>query len=254
MIYDRHCFDPCDAASNRPALEAYLLGRLDFELAEHLQRHLHDQIAQRDDGQAALIICEHEPIITIGRGGSSAQVATDSGLVRTGRVPVRWVGRGGAAVVHCPGQLAVYPIVPLWWHGWTVGEYLGRLCTGLARALETVGIRVRVEKTDSSHDLFGRSGRVATLGVAVRRWVSWHGAFINVSPAMGLFRLIEPQFGETEPPKWGCLLAEQRRPIKISAVRSALVGALAEAFDCPRYHLHSGHPRLTRLEKAARRA
>jgi len=235
-----------------PAMEAHLLGRLDFDLAEQLQRHVLDRIAERDDGRIALLICEHEPIITVGRAGSAAQVAFESRLLRAGRIKVRWVGRGGACLVHCPGQLAVYPIVPLWWYRWTVGEYLDRLRLGIARALE--GLRLAVKPAGGAWELCGRSGRVATVGVAVRRWVTWHGGFINVCPSMGLFRLIEPPATERPTAGWGCLLAEQRRPVRMSAVRSALVGSLAEAFGCHRYHLHGGHPWLARQQRMLRRA
>ncbi len=244
-------FTPSAAKADLPAMEAHLLGRLDFEEAENLQRHVLGRIAERDDGQIALLVCEHEPIITVGRDGSAAQVGHESRLVRAGRVALRWVGRGGGCLVHCPGQLAVYPIVPLWWYRWTVGEYLRRLRQGIVQTLES--LRLVVRPSAGEWCLWGRSGRVAALGVAVRRWVTWHGAFINVCPPMGLFRLIEPR-PETQNAGWGCLLAEQRRPVRMSAVRSALVSSLAEAFGCRRYHLHSSHPWLARQRRLVRHA
>ncbi len=107
---------PPNTESAAPALEAFLLGQVAFDRVLALQQRLVEQAHQRGDGQVTLLLCEHPPIITIGRGGSPAEVAMQSGPVRNGQIEVRWVNRGGGCLVHCPGQLAVYPIVPLRWH------------------------------------------------------------------------------------------------------------------------------------------
>ena len=226
--------------SRSASLEAHLLGRVGLDTCVALQQRLVDRIAGRGDGQVCLLLCEHPEIITIGRGGSPAEVRFDSGPVREKRLEVRWVKRGGGCLVHAPAQLAVYPIVPLKWHELSVGDYLDRLQTGILRTFEHLDLRA--DTRPGQYGIWGRTGQLVAFGVAVRDWVTSHGAFINVCPPMGLFRLVG-----SDPPApipMSCLVAERRRPAKMSSVRSELIRHLAEAFGCDRYHLHTGDPWL----------
>jgi len=169
-------------STERPccSLEAHLLGQVDFGRCLALQERLVRRIADRDDGQICLLLCEHPNIVTVGRGGSPAQVKSDSRLVRSGQLEVRWVKRGGRCLVHAPGQLAVYPITPLRWHGLSVGQYLDRLQAGILGALEQLSIQGR--SRPNRHGIWGRTGQLVAFGITVRSWVAYHGAFINVAP------------------------------------------------------------------------
>jgi lipoyl(octanoyl) transferase len=234
--------DPSQLDARPPALEAYLLGQIAFETCLDLQRRLLPVVAGRDDGQIMLLLCEHPPLVTIGRGGSPAEVATQSAPLRTRQIGVEWVNRGGGCLMHSPGQLAVYPLVPLRWHGFSVGELLDRLQRGLAEALAELNVPTTARP--SRHGLWGRTGQLAAFGIAVRHWVSYYGAYLNVDPPLGLFRLVtsDPAEGAT----MSCLAAERCGPVRMTAVRAALVRRLAAAFGCDRYHLYTGHPLLRR--------
>ena len=100
-----------DSKSESPAVEAFFLDQIDFDVAETATR-------ARPRGRSArrrailLLFCEHPTIITVGRGGSPGEIATQSGLLHNQQIEVRWVNRGGGCQIHCPGQLAIYPIVP----------------------------------------------------------------------------------------------------------------------------------------------
>jgi len=76
-----------NAPSPSPAVEAYLLGRIALDDCLALQERLAAAIGQRDDGQICLLLCEHPPVVTVGRGGSPAELRRDAGLLRTGQVP-----------------------------------------------------------------------------------------------------------------------------------------------------------------------
>jgi lipoyl(octanoyl) transferase len=223
-----------------PAMEAHLLGRIEIGRCLALQRRLARRIALDGEGTICLLLCQHEDVITIGRGGSPADVKLDSRLIKSGRLPVRWVKRGGGCLVHTPGQLAVYPVVPLRWYGLSVGDYLDRFQAGLLAALDNLGIRAHARP--GRHGIWGRTGQLAAFGIAVRDWVAYHGAFINVAPSMGLFRLVQ-----TDPDRASrisCLVAERQGPVKMTSVRAELIPRLAQAFGCDRYHLYTGHPML----------
>jgi len=223
-------------------VETYLLGQVDFHRAMALQRRLVSELRLRDDGQIALLFCEHPPLITVGRDGSPAAIATQSPTLRSRQIEVCWVNRGGACLVHGPGQLAIYPIVPLRWHGFRVGEYVQRLQQGLVRALEDLNIPASTRP--GRYGVWGRTGQLAALGIAVRGWVAYFGAYLNVCPAMGLFRLVNSDTLALDETSMSCLVAERRGAPRMATVRAALVHHLTEAFGCDRYHLYTGHPAL----------
>jgi lipoate-protein ligase B len=239
---------PFDADLIGPAVEVHLLGSLDFDRCLELQQQLIHRAGSRQDGQICVLLCEHPKIITIGRAGTAADVNKEAGLIRRGQVPVRWVKRGGGTMVHAPGQLAVYPIVPLRWHGFSVGEYLDLLEAAVISALRRLG--QPAERLAGRPGIWGRTGQLALLGVAVRDWITWQGAFINVCPAMGLFGLVNS--GQHGVNRMSSLAAERNRPAKMTSVRAELVTQLTEAFGCSRYHLHTGHP-LLRKRRATQR-
>lgn len=231
---------PFDADLLGPAVEVHLLGTLDFGRCLRLQEELVGQIGSRHDGQICVLLCEHPEIITVGRGGSEADVHREAGVLRSREIEVRWVKRGGGTMIHAPGQLAVYPIVPLRWHGFTVGEYLDLLEAALVHTIRRIGLAP--ETRPGRHGVWGRTGQLATLGIAVRDWVTWHGAFLNVSPAMGLFRLVDTD--PVEGTRMTSVAAERGRPVRMATVRAELVAQLTDTLGCTRYHMHTGHPLL----------
>ena len=231
-----------------PSIETYLLGRVDFPRCVELQKQLVDQVGQRDDGQIVLLLCEHPAIITVGRAGSPDHIATNARMIQNGQIEVLWFNRGGGWLVHCPGQLAIYPIVPLRCHGFSLGEFLERFQSGLVETLDEMNIHAHTRA--GKHGIWGRTGRLVAMGVAVRDWVTYYGAYLNVCPPMGLFRMVE---NDTSPDvRMSCLAAERGRNAKMTTVRATLVRHLADAFGCERSHLYTGHP-LLRAGSTSRR-
>jgi len=232
------------AAVNDPplgnVLEAHLLGSIDYDHAVRLQQRLVYEAGGRSDGQIVLLVCEHPKLITVGRSGSHADVRLSPAELASRQMEVRWVNRGGGCVVHGPGQLAVYVVAPIEHHGWTVGEYLYKLQRGLAAAIEAVGVATQTRP--GRFGLWARTGKVAEIGVAVRGGIAYYGAYINVAPAMEIYRFVSAD--SRDGGRTSSLVAGPRRLVRMSGVRAALIPALAEAFDCPRHHLHTGHPLL----------
>src|SRR6266480_1234805 len=122
------------------ALHAYLLGQLDYEDGLRLQRHLMLQVAEQRD-RAALVLCEHAPLISVGRQGSHTHILLDAEQRKARRWPVRWVNRGGGCFLHLPGQLAVYPILPLKALGLGLRDYLDRLQRVVVAVLADFSVR-----------------------------------------------------------------------------------------------------------------
>lgn len=228
-----------------PAMETFLLGQVDFDACLALQQRLVFESGGRADGQVSLLLCEHANTISVGRLGSRADIRVSPEELARRRWDVRWVNRGGGSVLHLPGQLAVYPIVPLDWHGFTVGDYLSRLQNGILATLADLGIAGQTRP--GNQGIWGRTGQLATFGVAVKSWTTYFGATINVDPALRAFRGVNADPLGHSPTS--SLAAEQRRPVKMTTVRATIIRHLATAFGCERYHLYTGHPLLTQLSR-----
>jgi lipoyl(octanoyl) transferase len=232
--------DSKPAAAAGPALLAYLLGSVDYEAALALQRRLVYLVAG-DRNQAALVLCEHPPLITVGREGSRAHIRYEPGELAARGWPVRWVNRGGGCQLHLPGQLAVYPILPLDRLGLDLAAYLDRLHRVLTAVLDDFEVRAAPRPGQSGVWVGCRP--IARVGVAVRYWVTYHGAVLNVNPDLQPFRRVTAGPGE-EP--MTSLERERRGPLRPALVRERLLEHFAAAFRLPRTSLFFEHPALSR--------
>jgi lipoyl(octanoyl) transferase len=225
--------------ASEPTLHVYLLGNVEFEAALRFQRRLHFEVCDERIA-AALVLCEHPPTISIGRLGSHGHIRGDDDA-RGRRFPLRWVNRGGGCILHLPGQLAVYPILPLDRLGLDVPAYLERLSRACLAVISDFSLR-HTARADQSGVWVGER-LIAVLGVAVRDWVSTFGAYINVQPSLDPFRQVR-----TSPAGWESMTSlqrERRGPVRPSMVRQRLVEHFQACFAFPRVALFSDHPALT---------
>lgn len=226
---------------------------MDLDQCHRLQQRLAYEIGGRDDGQINVLFCEHPRVITIGRNGSRANIRLSNEQLTHRRLETRWANRGGGCVLHGAGQLAVYPIVPLHWHEWTVGDYLRRVNAALSATLEE--LTIPAETPIGQFGVWGRNGCLAAVGISVRNWIASGGAFLNVHPSMADYGYIDVVGRSVDldgrKATMSCLVGERRRPVKMSDVRARLVEHLAAAFNCTRYHIHTGHPALKKETQLA---
>jgi lipoyl(octanoyl) transferase len=223
------------------ALEVRLLGLVDFDAALALQERLVYELSGRDDAQGALLLCEHPPLITLGREASAAQVTADPDNLRACEIDVRWIARGGGAVVHAPGQLAVYPILPLQRLGLGLNEFRTRLEESAVATCRDV--RVPAKRRASEPGLWSRCGQVAYFGAAVKSWISYHGLFLNVDPDPSFLSLVSGSADGERPTSLQALLL---RPVSMAGVRESMVRHVANRFGYERFHIYTGHPWLRR--------
>src|ERR1700727_1717969 len=94
-----------------PTLEVYMLGLVDFSELQQLQRRIVYELGEQ--GGAALILCEHPPTISVGRSGSRAHIVADDEMLRGMGIRIHYVNRGGGCILHLPGQLVAYLLLPL---------------------------------------------------------------------------------------------------------------------------------------------
>jgi len=167
------------------------LGRVDYDRTFALQQQLVERLAQSDADEAGyLLLLEHPPTITIGRSGSDANVlATTEQLAERG-VQVVAVNRGGDVTFHGPGQMVAYPIVRLLGEARDVHGYLRVLEQTIIQTLSHFGIEGH--RDDINTGVWVGRDKVAAIGVAVRRWITYHGAAINVTTDLSSFDMIVP--------------------------------------------------------------
>jgi lipoyl(octanoyl) transferase len=221
------------------ALRIYMLGMVEFEAALTLQRTLAFETAEERDS-AALVLCEHPPILTVGRDGSPADIRCDIQDLRRRGWPVRWVNRGGGSLLHLPGQLAIYPILPLDWRRLGLADYLARLQRILVAVLDDFS--VLADTRPGQPGVWAGRRLVAGIGVAVRDWVAYYGAYLNIDADLLPFRIVRTGAAEQEP--MTSLVRERRAPLRPALVRERLLEHFTAAFPFDRTALFSHHPCL----------
>ena len=229
--------------SDAPSLEVYLLGLIDFLDAQRLQRRLVYDLGER--GGASLILCEHPPTISVGRAGSRNHIAVDDETLRSMGVQVHWVNRGGGCILHLPGQIVGYLAVSFDTLRLDLHTYLEGLNTTLMRVLEEFDLRGNL-RPELPGVFFGNN-RVATVGVAVNRWVAYHGLTLNVGPFLEPFELLldEPGVGPC-PLRQTSMEARRQRPVPNSKVKESLIRQLEHVFKVEQHHIYTHHPLVRR--------
>lgn len=233
------------ASHNREAaaLEVRLLGVVDYDSALSLQQRLVEHVCSCRDAWGGLLICEHPPVITIGNDGSFADIGIDSEELRALQLKVRWIRRSGECIVHGPGQLAVYPIVPLDRLEIPQANYAGLLedCVAeVCRSLQVAAVRHPQET-----GLWCRTGKLCHVGVAMDTQVAYHGVFLNVAPDLVWMRHILSAAGNPQ----GSLASARMRPTAMNAVKTALIQSLTARLGYQRHHIYTGHPLLRRTRR-----
>jgi lipoyl(octanoyl) transferase len=173
------------ANSGLGALEVRRLGRTAYADAHALQEGL---LAQRVEGAVGdvLLLTEHEPVITVGRGTPQA----DQSLLAATGIPVIEVERGGEATYHGPGQLVAYPILLLPEGRRDLHHYLRDLEAVVIGLLSELGIEGT--RRPGLTGVWIGERKVCSIGVAVRRWVTWHGLALNLHTDLAPFRRFRP--------------------------------------------------------------
>lgn len=244
-----------DAVAHQPfdgrGLRAYFLGCVPFDAALALQRRLVFDVS--GDRAAAVVVCEHPPGLTVGREGSRAHIRLSPKELSARGWGVRWVARGGGVMLHLPGQVAVYPILPLAELNLNPAEYACRFTGILADAVAGFGVPFEVSSDRPGVRVRGRP--IAHVGLAVRSGVSAFGAVLNVNPDLELVRGV---WTDGDPVPMTSLERESPLRVRIPAVRQQLVERLAAGFGFDRVSVFHTHPALTAGPKphanAARRA
>jgi len=235
-------------------IDFHFMSTIDFDHSVALQRRLVYESSGRRDGHVSCLLCEHPPTISIGRAGSRRHITISPQELRRRKIELRWIGRGGACIAHTPGQLAVYPIVPLQFYNWSVGDYLQRLQDALLDTLKSM--QITGYKRPGRFGLWGKSGMLAAIGVSVQNWTTSHGAFLNVGCGRATQLGIEANPAELacpgDPSIMSSLLEETATSPTIKEVAERISVNLAKRFGNLTSTWNQGHPLYPEIVKQAR--
>ncbi len=175
--------------SHEKNLNLVKLGIVDYGPAHRLQERLVQKHIQ-GNGSNSLLLLQHNPVITIGRSGDRDNILASRAVLAAAGIDIYEIERGGDVTYHGPGQLTGYPIIVLRHFKIDVHWYL--------RQLEETIIKVLAEYSIVGERIEGYTGvwvgneKVAAIGVAIRRWITYHGFALNVYPDMSHFQMIRP--------------------------------------------------------------
>ena len=238
-------FPPSHTSTTHQAtLDVYLLGVVDYDSAIQLQNYLVYELSGRTDQRGVLLICEHPPIITIGREGSHSHIAVESEELKSRSIPVQWVNRGGGCFIHAPGQIAVYPILPLQRLGLGLDSYRNILEQSVIRTCSKLNIAA--ELAENSPGTSTRLGQIAHLGIAVKSWISYHGIFLNATISPDWFQLVNSKSTGTP---ITTMQHNCNRPLSVGTIKEHLVSELTKLLRFQQTNIFTRHPWLQRTTR-----
>ena len=173
-----------------PNLDAILFeatAPVPFERAWAAQRQLQQRLLDHPEGPDAVLLLEHEPCYTLGRGASEAFLRFDPAAPP---LPLHRIDRGGEVTHHAPGQLVLYPVLNLQRHGADLHLYLRQLEQVVIDVL--AGLDLLGERIDGLTGVWLEGRKLAAIGVGARRWISQHGLALNVDCDLAGFAAVEP--------------------------------------------------------------
>ena len=165
-------------------LEVVEAGAVPYAAALAWQRRLADDRIARRLPHDLLLLLEHPPVITLGR------TARDAHVLRPDGIDIVEVERGGDATYHGPGQLVGYPIIDLSHLRPDLHWYLRTLEEALIAGL--AGLGIPAERRPGYTGVWTHGRKIASIGIHVKRWVTWHGFALNVSTDLTAFDRIVP--------------------------------------------------------------
>ncbi|SFH63603.1 lipoyl(octanoyl) transferase LipB [Planctomicrobium piriforme] len=234
----------CKTTPHQGTLGVHLLGLVDFDATLGLQEQQVYDLSGRDDLAGTLFFCEHPPVISMGREASRANLLLDDEELARRELKVRWVARGGGAICHAPGQLAIYLQLPLQRLGIGLAKYRTLFESAVVAACQELKIPAKRQADDTG--IWTRGGQLGYFGACVKAWVSCQGMFLNISVDP---RLLELTVSNASGARSASMQSLRLDPVRMPQVREALIRHIADNFGYAATDISTGHPLLRRTKQ-----
>ena len=204
------------------------LGLEDYRKTLTRQHQLRDRRI-RDEIPNTILIVEHPPVITLGARKTANKLLANSTDLAEKNIDLVEIKRGGGATAHNPGQLVFYPVLSLKQFALGINEYI--------RKLEHIGIELLKKSNLDPNTRKGYPGlwlnekKIASIGVRVSKFVTYHGMAINIDNDLGIFDHIIPCGLENI--KMTSLAKETNRPASMHKIKNDLTELLTKYFAKP---------------------
>lgn len=209
---------------NERALKVCRLGRIDYRKALDLQKETEQAVIART-APDTLFLLEHPHTFTLGRRAKLDGVLASAEILKTLGAEIFEINRGGKVTYHGIGQLVGYPIINLSPDREDVHKYVRELEEVLIRTMKDFGIEsFRIEGLTGVHT---RMGKIAAIGVHIKRWVTTHGFALNVNTDLSYFNWIIACEGEPVTSMENLL----GREIDLREVEDKIIKNFCEVFD-----------------------
>ncbi|MFP4472280.1 MAG: lipoyl(octanoyl) transferase LipB [Candidatus Omnitrophota bacterium] len=199
------------------------LGTIGYASALQFQYEQVEKVRQGEGER--LLLCEHPAVLTLGRSAHKVHVLKGSEWLVEHRIRTLDVDRGGDVTLHAPGQLVAYPILDLTRHGRDLHRYLHQL--------EQVAIDFMAQFDIVGERMSGRTGvwvgprKCVSIGIGIKKWISFHGVGININTDLELFSLIKPCGLDVQ---MTSMAREKGEPVDMNVAKDRLVQTFRDAF------------------------
>jgi len=202
------------------------IASMDYAEALDLQHRLVSARISGDLDRDAVLVLEHPPVFTLGRRGGLENLKVPERFLKQSGIPVVQVERGGTITYHGPGQLVVYPIIRLRDLKIRVVDYIERLEEVMILTAADLG--VRAERNALNRGVWVENRKLGSIGVAIRRGVSFHGLALNIDPSMTPFEWVHPC--GLRGIRMTSVLKECAGPVSMTKAREVLTRRIEDVF------------------------
>ncbi len=201
--------------------------RVPYNNILQIQKNLWSAVASSNPNcPSAIVIVEHNPVITLGTATLRSSLPSDPAVLEKLGIELVKIDRGGDATYHGPGQVVAYPIVDVRKVAGDVHSFLRLLEEAVIDTISEYGL------SGERRGLAGvwvNGGKICSIGIAVRKWVSYHGLALNVCPDMSHFALIKPC--GLDPAQITSMERLLGRPVDFNEVKEKLVNNICHRLN-----------------------
>ena len=186
-IFSTHCFS-LYMGKCMIKIQTKWLDRMSYQDSLKVQQNFIRQ--SQDTGSCYLLGLEHKSVITLGLSAKGQDILVSSSMLKQKGITVVWTKRGGKTTCHSPGQLVIYPIVPLKKLQISIKEYVYLLEDVTRDFLKHFGIDCLPRDLKKPAAIYTQKGKIAFFGIQVQKGIASHGLAININNDLNIFSLI----------------------------------------------------------------
>ncbi|MEW6008896.1 MAG: lipoyl(octanoyl) transferase LipB [Candidatus Omnitrophota bacterium] len=202
------------------------LGKIDYRGAYYLQKRIVEEI-KFGLTRETILFCEHSSVITLGRTGKMSNLLGDIEDLKKVGIDFFKVDRGGDITTHEPGQITVYPIFDLKKRNEKdIHLYLNKLQEVIKLTLSDYNIKAEI--IDGLTGVWVKKRKIASIGVGISHWITYHGLSVNVNNCLKTFSFVKPCGMDIE---MTSLSKELNYEIDIEIFKSKLLDSFFKVFN-----------------------